>query len=242
MISFPVCRYHLFYFGIVFGNFQCHEVELLFKYSSSVSSWLHLKCPRFCFRWPQTMTTWPWWRRWRCSSTPSTTRPETTWPSCCGWRAPARRWGAVSPGASWEDAFVLPVLGLTPLPNVVLNTIWRLWRGRKVTGSEVKSTVLLLPEKWRFSHMGQMEANGLVLFHVPTCSIICSGAHPGGCLSCDCCLQVWFDRRTNYTRSLAVMSMVGYILGLGDRWDSVLEAPFLPNCCRVLTQLAFEGH
>ena len=30
-------------------------------------------------------------------------------------------------------------------------------------------------------------------------------------------MQVWFDRRTNYTRSLAVMSMVGYILGLGDR-------------------------
>jgi len=29
--------------------------------------------------------------------------------------------------------------------------------------------------------------------------------------------EVWFDRRTNYTRSLAVMSMVGYILGLGDR-------------------------
>lgn len=32
-------------------------------------------------------------------------------------------------------------------------------------------------------------------------------------------MQVWFDRRTNYTRSLAVMSMVGYILGLGDRYD-----------------------
>lgn len=31
-------------------------------------------------------------------------------------------------------------------------------------------------------------------------------------------LQVWFERRTNYTRSLAVMSMVGYILGLGDRY------------------------
>lgn len=29
--------------------------------------------------------------------------------------------------------------------------------------------------------------------------------------------KVWFDRRTNYTRSLAVMSMVGYVLGLGDR-------------------------
>jgi serine/threonine-protein kinase mTOR len=29
--------------------------------------------------------------------------------------------------------------------------------------------------------------------------------------------EVWLDRRTNYTRSLAVMSMVGYILGLGDR-------------------------
>ncbi|KAK8760973.1 hypothetical protein V5799_027758, partial [Amblyomma americanum] len=30
--------------------------------------------------------------------------------------------------------------------------------------------------------------------------------------------EVWFDRRTNYTRSLAVMSMVGYVLGLGDRY------------------------
>jgi FKBP12-rapamycin complex-associated protein len=29
--------------------------------------------------------------------------------------------------------------------------------------------------------------------------------------------EVWLDRRTNFTRSLAVMSMVGYILGLGDR-------------------------
>ncbi|TPX74745.1 adenosylmethionine---8-amino-7-oxononanoate transaminase [Chytriomyces confervae] len=29
--------------------------------------------------------------------------------------------------------------------------------------------------------------------------------------------EVWLDRRTTYTRSLAVMSMVGYILGLGDR-------------------------
>uniref|UniRef100_UPI00358E8336 serine/threonine-protein kinase mTOR-like n=1 Tax=Myxine glutinosa TaxID=7769 RepID=UPI00358E8336 len=34
--------------------------------------------------------------------------------------------------------------------------------------------------------------------------------------------EVWFDRRTNYTRSLAVMSMVGYILGLGDRHTSNL--------------------
>ena len=30
--------------------------------------------------------------------------------------------------------------------------------------------------------------------------------------------EVWFDRRTNCTCFLAVMSMVGYILGLGDRW------------------------
>lgn len=29
--------------------------------------------------------------------------------------------------------------------------------------------------------------------------------------------EIWFDRRTNYTRSMACMSMVGYILGLGDR-------------------------
>ena len=33
---------------------------------------------------------------------------------------------------------------------------------------------------------------------------------------------MWFDRRTNYTRSLAVMSMVGYVLGLGDRHPSNL--------------------
>ncbi|KAG2328392.1 hypothetical protein Bca52824_011120 [Brassica carinata] len=34
--------------------------------------------------------------------------------------------------------------------------------------------------------------------------------------------EVWLERRTNYTRSLAVMSMVGYILGLGDRHPSNL--------------------
>ncbi len=34
--------------------------------------------------------------------------------------------------------------------------------------------------------------------------------------------EVWLQRRTNFTRSLAVMSMVGYILGLGDRHPSNL--------------------
>eukprot|EP00835_Amoeboradix_gromovi_P000423 NODE_15_length_42055_cov_0.634117.p1 type:complete len:2332 gc:universal NODE_15_length_42055_cov_0.634117:8372-15367(+) len=34
--------------------------------------------------------------------------------------------------------------------------------------------------------------------------------------------EVWLDRRSNYTRSLALMSMVGYILGLGDRHPSNL--------------------
>ncbi|KAI9108059.1 hypothetical protein K1719_020932 [Acacia pycnantha] len=29
--------------------------------------------------------------------------------------------------------------------------------------------------------------------------------------------EIWLERRTNYTRSLAVTSMVGYLLGLGDR-------------------------
>ena len=38
--------------------------------------------------------------------------------------------------------------------------------------------------------------------------------------------EVWFDRRTNYTRSLAVMSMVGYILGLGDRYVKVFVIYF----------------
>ncbi|PIA12594.1 target of rapamycin [Coemansia reversa NRRL 1564] len=31
---------------------------------------------------------------------------------------------------------------------------------------------------------------------------------------------MWLDRRTHYTRSLAVMSIAGYILGLGDRHPS----------------------
>lgn len=34
--------------------------------------------------------------------------------------------------------------------------------------------------------------------------------------------EVWLDKRTNFTRSLAVMSMVGYVLGLGDRHPSNL--------------------
>jgi len=34
--------------------------------------------------------------------------------------------------------------------------------------------------------------------------------------------EVWLDRRTSYTRSLATMSMVGYVLGLGDRHPSNL--------------------
>lgn len=34
--------------------------------------------------------------------------------------------------------------------------------------------------------------------------------------------EVWLDRRTQYTRSTAVMSMAGYILGLGDRHPSNL--------------------
>lgn len=34
--------------------------------------------------------------------------------------------------------------------------------------------------------------------------------------------ETWLERRTNYTRSLAVQSMVGYVLGLGDRHPSNL--------------------
>eukprot|EP00831_Metopus_contortus_P029530 TRINITY_DN2427_c0_g1_i3.p1 TRINITY_DN2427_c0_g1~~TRINITY_DN2427_c0_g1_i3.p1 ORF type:complete len:668 (+),score=76.22 TRINITY_DN2427_c0_g1_i3:1404-3407(+) len=34
--------------------------------------------------------------------------------------------------------------------------------------------------------------------------------------------EIWLERRTNYTRSHAVMCMVGYILGLGDRHPSNL--------------------
>jgi FKBP12-rapamycin complex-associated protein len=34
--------------------------------------------------------------------------------------------------------------------------------------------------------------------------------------------EQWLERRTTYTRSLATMSMVGHILGLGDRHPSNL--------------------
>ena len=34
--------------------------------------------------------------------------------------------------------------------------------------------------------------------------------------------EAWLSRRTTYCRSLAVMSVVGYILGLGDRHPSNL--------------------
>jgi serine/threonine-protein kinase mTOR len=34
--------------------------------------------------------------------------------------------------------------------------------------------------------------------------------------------EAWLQRRATYTRSLAVMSMVGYVLGLGDRHPSNL--------------------
>jgi len=34
--------------------------------------------------------------------------------------------------------------------------------------------------------------------------------------------EVWLERRTMYTRTLATMSIVGYILGLGDRHPSNL--------------------
>lgn len=32
--------------------------------------------------------------------------------------------------------------------------------------------------------------------------------------------EIWLERRTNYTRSHAVMCMVGHVLGLGDRHPS----------------------
>ncbi|KAL7199558.1 hypothetical protein ACSBR2_021782 [Camellia fascicularis] len=46
----------------------------------------------------------------------------------------------------------------------------------------------------------------------------------------------WLDRRTNYTRSLAVMSMVGYLLGLGDRHPSNL---MLHRCSGKILHIDF---
>ena len=48
--------------------------------------------------------------------------------------------------------------------------------------------------------------------------------------------EVWFDRRTNFTRSLAVMSMVGYVLGR-SRFNFELLTPnvFIKNERNFLT-------
>jgi FKBP12-rapamycin complex-associated protein len=45
--------------------------------------------------------------------------------------------------------------------------------------------------------------------------------------------EEWLERRTKYTRSLAVMSMVGYILGLGDRHPSnlMVDKVVSVTCC-----------
>lgn len=82
-------------------------VEIRFIYSNiALNLSLHLWNPwalvnlclhnTMCFvfvdsRWPQTTTTWRWWRRWRCLSMRWTTQLEMTWPSSCGWRVPALR-------------------------------------------------------------------------------------------------------------------------------------------------------
>jgi FKBP12-rapamycin complex-associated protein len=71
--------------------------------------------------------------------------------------------------------------------------------------------------------------------------------------------EVWLDRRTNCTRSLAVMSMVGYILGLGDRHPCNLMLDrycfltlfsifyhmffkFMMNVCDIFWQIHGQDH
>ncbi len=47
--------------------------------------------------------------------------------------------------------------------------------------------------------------------------------------------ELWLDRRTNCTRSLAVMSMTGYILGLGDRHPcNLMLDRYTGALCRAL--------
>jgi len=54
--------------------------------------------------------------------------------------------------------------------------------------------------------------------------------------------ETWLMRRTNYAQSLAVMSVVGYILGLGDRHPNNLmmdrqNGKYTPRCIAMLTVL-----
>lgn len=111
-----------------------------------------------CWGWLPTSSTWRWYRRWKCSNTPSIQRKETTSLKCCGWRVPTQKY-----------EHLLDIL--------------------------ISSTCYFL----------QLTAYFYFYSFFTIFSIIFV------------CVQVWYDRRLNYTRSLAVMSMVGYVLGLGDR-------------------------
>jgi hypothetical protein len=53
--------------------------------------------------------------------------------------------------------------------------------------------------------------------------------------------EMWLDRRTNYTRSLAVMCMVGYILGLGDRHPCNIMLSRDGHCLNIDFGDCFEG-
>ena len=51
--------------------------------------------------------------------------------------------------------------------------------------------------------------------------------------------EVWLERRTAFSRSLAVMSIVGYILGLGDRHPSnIMLDRYSGGMCLVLPSIS----
>lgn len=54
-------------------------------------------------------------------------------------------------------------------------------------------------------------------------------------------IPTWFDRRTAYTRSVAVNSMAGYIIGLGDRHSgNILLDKSTAECVHIDLGIAFE--
>ncbi|CAM9867882.1 unnamed protein product, partial [Heterosigma akashiwo] len=88
-------------------------------------------------------------------------------------------------------------------------------QGRRLT-AELRAQAALAPDYDRLPLLGKLEVFGQV-----------REQHDGRDLAAQLWLrsanvESWLSRRTNYTRSLAVMSMAGYILGLGDRHPSNL--------------------
>ncbi|TRY93692.1 hypothetical protein DNTS_029400 [Danionella cerebrum] len=97
-------------------------------------------------------------------------------------------------------------------------------KGIYVTGTELRK--LILPKTAPFSEKLKLHKDVLCARHPPVFHewFLCTFPDPTS----------WYNSRSAYCRSTAVMSMVGYILGLGDRHgENILFDSFTGECVHV---------